>query len=182
MKFRIPHFILLSSIYLFAAGCQSYIPYQGDTIFTSTSQEPCLGRESEIQIFPSSAQLDFNYQKIGLIELNLGPNSNKEIKIDRLKYEAWKNCANAVIHVSTDYNYGLAIRIEKDARFFVGYPENLDSSFNSQINNPDLIENISGMEIEEEDEDAYAGIQAFFLLLGIILIPFLIAGEDEDDI
>tara|TARA_R110002094_G_scaffold42899_2_gene55099 strand:+ start:63 stop:272 length:210 start_codon:yes stop_codon:yes gene_type:complete len=66
--------------------------------------------------------------------------------------------------------------------FFVGYPENLDSSFNSQINNPDLIENISGMEIEEEDEDAYAGIQAFFLLLGIILIPFLIAGEDEDDI
>lgn len=182
MTFKIPHFIILSSIYLFAAGCQSYIPYQASTQFTPISQEPCLIKSSEVKLFLPSDKINFRYDQIGVVQLNINYDAHRQARIDYLKLEAWSKCADAIINVSPDFQYGIAVKIKKDAQYFAHYKDTVDLSFANFVGLDQT--NIDSLNISNQQDEfaSGSGFTAFLFITSIILIPFFIAGQPEQDI
>lgn len=189
MKFKIPHFIILSSIYLFAAGCKSYIPipYFVSTTITKPNEEPCLLKSNEVKTFLANEQIKFNYNQVGIVEFFANYEAHDQAKIDYLKYEAWKNCADAIINISSDYNYGVAVKIIKDKKFFSNYHSQTDTSFITYVKmDQEYLQNSNSQNSgynngnTPDQTDETASIKPFFLILGIILVPFIISEAGED--
>jgi hypothetical protein len=70
-------------------------------------------RPKKVYVFYEGDSLKFHYKRLGFAEIECRPNEKPEESIDRLKYTAFKNSANALIGVKTEKvlkNYGGAYR------------------------------------------------------------------------
>lgn len=180
MTFKIPHFIILSAIYLFAAGCKSYLPHQANTSIIKSNQKPCATKSTEVKVFMAIEEIKFKYHQIGVVEFHSNYNAHKEAKIDYLKNEAWMNCADAIINISSDYKYGVAVKIIKDKDFYQNYQSQTDTSFAAYVKKDQayLHDNFSDTPSEKVASET---IMATILLFGgIMLLPFLVANENMD--
>ncbi|MEO9483814.1 MAG: hypothetical protein ABJG47_10230 [Ekhidna sp.] len=92
---------LLSSIaiILFATGCLSY---GGNTRsdFSPFKEVICDEKSDELYLFMENEKVDFEYERIGLMEIQGGQFSSLNEVMNELKRTAWENCANAIINVS----------------------------------------------------------------------------------
>lgn len=181
MTFKTPHAIILSSIYLFASSCQSYIPFQNTTSITKTTNEPCIFKSTEVKIFRAGEEIKFKYDEIGVVEFHANYEAEPEAKIDYLKNKAWENCADAIINISSDYNYGIAVKMIKDKAFFENYTVVPDTSFTSYVKMDQNYLDQSNRETNFEKEPNTGGIQALLFFTGILILPFIISGQSDDD-
>ena len=91
--------LLLLAFAAIITGCVSY----GGTTrssFSAFSQEDCSEKTRELFVFMESEQVAFEYERIGLIEVQGGEFTSLDEVMNEMKYEAWNNCANAIINVS----------------------------------------------------------------------------------
>ncbi|MEP1033610.1 hypothetical protein [Ekhidna sp.] len=110
---------LLILIFLF--GCVSY----GETTksdFSPLKQITCEEKPKEIYLFMENEKVDFEYERIGLIEVQGGQYVSLTEVTNELKFKAWENCANGILNVSQ----GNTIRASGTA--FVDESEDLYSS------------------------------------------------------
>lgn len=145
-------FIILLPAFLLS-GCAIY----GDNILTQSSTLSdviCEEEPTQIYLFFAGENIDFKYQKIALIEAVGNEYSSNEKILDHLKYEAWRNCANAIINIENNFKErttglslndssedvysvpvftGIAVKIEKDSAFISSHGNAIDTSFVAQV-------------------------------------------------
>lgn len=119
---------------------------------TMLDEVDCQVKADAVPLFFQGENLDFNYQKIALIEVE-GEKEHLDIELlNWLKYHAWSNCANGIINVekvhlkvagsaSTGFDeeeslygdkkiyQGIAVNIQKDSTFVKKYGDSTDLSF-----------------------------------------------------
>jgi hypothetical protein len=121
---------------------------------TRLTQDTCKLPAKHVLLFFDGEPIDFKYDKIGLVEAEGAENVSNEKVLDYLKYEAWKNCADAIIKVKPGYKdreqgtlfdkdservyaskvfSGLAVRIQRDST----YKEHIDTAFVSRVRKDD---------------------------------------------
>lgn len=114
----------------------------------------CGEKPDRVHLFFESEKVDFEYQKIGLIEVEGNENAYDEKLISHLKYQAWQYCADAVIGIETDFRpretglltdrsdarvysskvmKGIAVKVKKDSIFNSKYQIPADTSFVSFV-------------------------------------------------
>lgn len=145
-----PTLFILTAISILVQGCVSY----GESIksdFASLRDVPCQVKSNEMFLFMENEPLDFEYEKIGIIEIQGAEYSKLTEVMDELKYQAWSNCANGIINVSqsntfresgsafvdgTERTYsskvftGIAVSIEVDEAFIEANQSNeVDMNF-----------------------------------------------------
>jgi hypothetical protein len=127
--------ICLMLIFVFAFSKQHA---QGiNSSFKKISSYSCRVRQKNVFLFFEGDTLDFKYKQLGSIEVSGRDFEDDTAMIDRLKYTAYQNCANAVIQITTqraEKNYGgdfrtdvrtyirktyrgIAVRIESDSLY-----------------------------------------------------------------
>ncbi|MEM6643574.1 MAG: hypothetical protein AAF616_11395 [Bacteroidota bacterium] len=91
----------LFNFYLMAQGLSSCITYGEATQsqFASLNSTPCLDRSENVFLFFEEEDINFEYEKVGLLEVDGGRYARLQELLDELKYKAWSNCANAVLFV-----------------------------------------------------------------------------------
>jgi hypothetical protein len=124
--------------------------------FTPLSSTPCQDKPTYIHLFFEGEKIDFDYEKVGLIESTSSGTSFTEAILDDMKYQAWQNCADGIIQIKktqkywessavTDSNHvrndvynttsftGIAVRILPDATISKKYENKIDTSFISRV-------------------------------------------------
>lgn len=74
----------------------------GNTVtqnFTKISNDSCDNRPGSIFLFYEGEKTDFLFKRVGLIEVIGAEGTTDEELLNRLKYQAYLNCANAIINV-----------------------------------------------------------------------------------
>lgn len=148
-------FIALSFLTLFGQSCSVTYGDRTNSSFTKIeTQKPCKEKASHVYLFYEGEAIDFNYKKLGEVEVKGGDfASNREV-MDYLKLKAWSNCANGLIHIQSgyikrtkrnidhpeldrDYNAkyykALAVNIEMDSAFIAKYGMKQDTAFVNRI-------------------------------------------------
>jgi len=160
-------------------GCVSY-GNNTETSFNKLNNVNCIKRSDKIHVFFEGEPIDFEYQKIGIVESVGGEYSTDEEILNQLKYSALNNCADGIISVSTGYknrvigttfvegseqNYnskyyhGIAIKI------------NMDSTFIEKYGNGEFKENfVPQVEQKLNSEQDWTVFQVTASTIGLIVI------------
>ncbi|MEO9964936.1 MAG: hypothetical protein ABJF11_04055 [Reichenbachiella sp.] len=130
-------YILQFSLLILASGCITYGNFTKSQLISVTEYQ-CSNKSDTLNIFFEGETIDFEYDQIGLVKVEGKRYTNDQQVLDHLKFQAWKNCADAIINVSigstireqgllfdveSDDQYastvftGLAVRIRKDTTF-----------------------------------------------------------------
>ncbi|MEO9802911.1 MAG: hypothetical protein ABJF04_06670 [Reichenbachiella sp.] len=72
------------------------------TEIVAKSDVTCKSRAEKMYLFFEGEKAEFNYEVIGLVKVTGRKNSNGDEVLDHLKYEAWTNCANAIINITSE--------------------------------------------------------------------------------
>ncbi|MEN7550623.1 hypothetical protein AAG747_22075 [Rapidithrix thailandica] len=150
----------------------------------------CDKKADNIYLFFEGEYLDFQYRKIGLIEAKGDRYAGSTELLNFLKYEAWKNCANGIIHISDNYvsreegmlfsessreeytakTYnGIAVEITMDSAFLAKYGNEVDTAFVGYIR-----EELADQEKEYKSD---VTISVVGVLIGIIVaVVAVVAG------
>ena len=117
------------------------------------------------------------------MQIDGGNTDSKQDVLNRLKYSAWKNCANGIINISNSYsvreegelfdddkayyqsnNYsGIAVQIDIDEDFINKYGNGINLNF---------IKENTRLNAKEDSQDDY---DASITILGILLCAVLVA-------
>lgn len=103
MIIRLIKWLLILIVPILLVGCA--MTY-GDNTFTSITRlqtDTCNYRANNVLLYFEGERLDFEYEKIGLVEATAGIDASNEKVLNHLKYEAWSNCADAIINVKQSY-------------------------------------------------------------------------------
>lgn len=134
----LPYFFISFVIFLClkSSQVQSQNLRKTSAEYSSISTLPCENRSDQIYLFFAGEDIDFRYQKLGFIEVTGEASASLDEVMYRLKYEAWKNCANGIIQLSNinKHSYsttgesvsstrlkvyqGIAVHIDTDAEFY----------------------------------------------------------------
>lgn len=71
--------------------------------FTPLTSTPCEQRPESVALFFEGELYPSAYEKVGLVESKGANHASDQEVIDRLKYQAWMHCANAIILVKKSY-------------------------------------------------------------------------------
>lgn len=82
------------------SSCGVTFPRTG---YTSLQKVKCEKKPDYIHLYFQGEKVDFEYEKIGMIEVVSGRSESNDKMLDYLKYRAWLHCADAVINVRHDY-------------------------------------------------------------------------------
>ncbi|MES2587354.1 MAG: hypothetical protein V4622_00155 [Bacteroidota bacterium] len=149
-------FIFLSYIF---CSCNP-LSYSSHVDYTVLSQTNCENRTENVFLFFDGEQTDFEYQKLGLIEVK--QIHSQEMTFDLMKEQAYKMCGNAVINIKknttseiyTDKNNkiqtynrisytGIAVAIDGNSGFMLKNQDKIDTNFltlnrknDEKLNNP----------------------------------------------
>lgn len=66
-------------------------------------RDTCDNPPKEIQLYYTGEPVPFEYEQLGYVEAYSGQNSSPQQALDHLKYEAWINCADAIINVKDSW-------------------------------------------------------------------------------
>ncbi len=103
MKVNFLFLFLLITITFLLNSCFVYYGNDNQREFAKLSKEPCNEKPKNVAIYLEGEKIDFEYEKIGFVEALGNAEATNEDVINNLRYEAWSNCANAVINVKKSY-------------------------------------------------------------------------------
>lgn len=153
-------FLAISMIFL--NGCGTY-GYRTKVEYTKLKKVDCDEKPTNIHLFFNVENIDFDYEKIGIVEVKGKENESTENIINHLKYKAWSNCANGIININKNvstrkrgdnlmdlidfsedrarnldiydakFYTGVAVRIKKDTAFLAKYGNDIDTTFVEKV-------------------------------------------------
>lgn len=91
--------ILFTSCYGYYSSVKFVDLTEKKTVLTVKDEEACLKSATEVKLFFEGEPINFEYERIGLIEVNGSSSANDKEVIDELKKEAKKKCCDAVIGI-----------------------------------------------------------------------------------
>lgn len=97
--------IFCINILLIVALSSCAVTY-GDKITRSTTlitNNQYSEKANNVELYFENENIDFEYEKIGFVEVKGNQNSSTSLLLDYLQFEAWDNYANAVINVQSLY-------------------------------------------------------------------------------
>lgn len=171
---------------LLVPGCSSYEDLVQSRI-TRTDTMECRGKPSRVYLFFEGEPINFNYKRVGLVEVRTENQVNRETMLNRMKYEAWQNCADGIINIKEEHRFepytyyggrgyynrtyytevwvytGIAVRINRDPVFIGHYGQEADTTFVQIVKNQQRTKVRSG----EQVGAAVAG-------LAVIVVLFLL--------
>jgi len=155
--------------------------------FTRISTDTCLNNADKIYLFFENEPIDFNYKKIGIIEIKGSEYTSEESFMKQLQYTAWKNKANGIIAISSNYtpnqvevkvdnsnqtsthNFtnskfvkGIAVQINQDSVFTKKYGAGIDTSF--------IPQKITAEETQNKKKSNGVFISFWSVIIGTLLI------------
>lgn len=185
--------ILILTILSYSCTSYSGLSQTSGTI-TIVNKIDCEEKSNTMHTFFQGENIDFNYQKIGLVEVEGDRVASDTEIIDYMKYYAWDNCANALINIEKDYitreltyHYsdhdeqqihnatlyrGLAVKIDKDATFMKKYGDTTDLDFVQIVS--------ANLEKDEKSNVAKKAIGSV-LLVGLIVFGLYGAVSQSED-
>lgn len=83
-----------------SVGCGSYGDHTRSDFSPLTEVEECDEKPEVIYLFTENENIDFNYTKVGLIEVQGGQFISLTEVMDELQYKAWNYCANGIMNIS----------------------------------------------------------------------------------
>ncbi|SNR15949.1 hypothetical protein [Tenacibaculum jejuense] len=89
--------ILLASL---IQGCYGYRP---SVEYTAFKNEDCKEKHQSLYLFFEGEEIAFEYEKLGLVEVEGEQFASNTEALDKLKQKAWENCANGLIKIETGY-------------------------------------------------------------------------------
>ncbi|MFD2907328.1 hypothetical protein ACFSX9_01130 [Flavobacterium ardleyense] len=93
--------ISITTLTLFFYSCS--VGYEVDKTFTPLKTYPCDTIPENVELFFEGETTDFEYEKIGLIEIMGKYSSTDAEMIEEVKSIAKKKCCNAVIFIKKNY-------------------------------------------------------------------------------
>jgi len=143
MKYRIYSLFFLGIQLLYLTAC-STIDTSEFASYTPISKIGCNEKATKIHAFFQGETINFEYEKVGLLELRENFINHSEA-YDILKYVAWNNCANGIINLREEYvsvynsstetyeniKYykGIAVKIDVNSDYFKKHAQENDLSF-----------------------------------------------------
>lgn len=103
MKLRLMNFFVIISGSLLLHSC-SYGTYVGETFTPLTETiEACTTPPEQVDLFFEGEKIDFDYVKIGLIQVEGAIDTSQKELIIKLKKGAQSKCADAIIGIKKVY-------------------------------------------------------------------------------
>ena len=95
---------LAALLALLSACVISCTPYGHRTQsgFSKLGQDTCSQKPQKVDLYFAGENVQFEYEKVGLVEALGGESASPQEVLDYLKYEAWRNCADAIIGIETN--------------------------------------------------------------------------------
>ena len=191
---------------LYLVGCCLITSFIFSSCFVSygentTSSFTSLGticnedRADNIHLFFEGEELDFEYQKLGLVSAEGDRYADDTEVLDYLKFEAWQHSANTIIGISANFKEreegllgdvitetepvyyeslvytGIAVNAKKDSEFVEKYGNPIDTSFVSFVR-WDINKSLK----RTENELAFSAIGT---VAGIILVIVAVMQEED---
>lgn len=164
------------------AGCVSYGENTRSSL-VSFNEIECDNKSSTLYLFVEGESIDFEYEKIGLIEVKSGQFASSDEAFDELKYQAWKNCANGIINIEQSSTLretgttfvdneevyssyvltGVAVHIDEDDDFMAANEKNRVS-----LDFVEKVENRKNKELKEANTEGALSVIA--IIAGAIAI------------
>lgn len=91
--------VLLTSCYGYYTAAKFVDLTDRKTALTSKEEEACLKSDIDVKLFFEGEPINFEYERVGLIEANGASSANDKEVIDELKKEAKRKCCDAVIGI-----------------------------------------------------------------------------------
>jgi len=154
MKTRITFlFLLLGAAQLLSSCLVSYGDHTTSE-FSRLETIECAEKPQSMHLFFENETLDFEYRKVGTVEASGGDYDSNEDVLNHLKFQAWNNCANGLILVSSGYQdrekgylfdsedpeyysskyyHAVAVQINTDSVFLARHGAGDDLSFADQV-------------------------------------------------
>lgn len=102
MKIRLVYLVIMW-LPFFLLSCSSFSKQYPISEYTPLAKNPCNELDSSLYLFFEGEKLDFNYTKIGYVEV-VGSKYDMDFELlNHLKYKAFSNCANGLINIETGY-------------------------------------------------------------------------------
>lgn len=173
--------ILVFSLLLILQSC--VLNYNVNRVFDpiSNTHINIKDRANNIEVYFDGEPINFEYDRVGIVNVRLSSAVDRSHLISHLKYEAWKNGANALIavkigdlsnvsgtkHITTSYIpviSGIAIRkLLKPEQASI-----VDTSFITVVKVDQKLE-------EKSKNDAITGTGCFVvLMISILVVPFIL--------
>ena len=161
--------ILLVGASIMLQGCFTYGEFTASQ-YTKINSSICATPPSSMYLFFEDEQIPFSYEKVGLVEAQGHEFASYEEVLDHLQYQAWENCANALLFIKSGYTdriqgyFGpdvhieevyaskyfeaIAVKIDIDDEFLYHYGYGEDMSFIDRVREDRRIQkNQNNMEI-----------------------------------
>ncbi len=98
LNMRILINLLLIIIVLLCQSC--FAPHEAiKSNYTQLNPQTIVNPKQPIVLFFENEPINYEYQKLGLVEVQGTQFTNTEDNLNHLKYEAWQNGANALINI-----------------------------------------------------------------------------------
>lgn len=91
--------VVLTSCYGYYTAAKFVDLTDNKTAFSSKDEEACLKSDVEVKLYFDGEPINFEYERIGLIEANGASSANDKEVIEELKKEAKRKCCDAVIGI-----------------------------------------------------------------------------------
>ena len=146
----------------------------------------CQEKAQSILLYFQGEPIAFEYDKIGLIEVDGAQYASDEEILNYMKYYAWENCANAVINIEVDYKTkvenryeeekeyydakiyrGLAVKIDKETLVGKRYLETSDLGFVDFVN-------------QDREQNSRVSVAGFVIGLLIVVIAVIVGSDNEE--
>lgn len=155
--------LLLISVSIISQSCFTYGEFTQSQYTSVTNSSNCQNKPSTMHLFFESEQPNTSYKKIGIVEAQGREFASYEEVLDHLKYQAWQNCANALLHIRSGYTdrvqgivspneyieevytskyfEAVAVKINVDDSFIQQYGYGEDMSFINRVQKDHQIKN-----------------------------------------
>lgn len=174
------YLILASTFTLLLQSCAVTYGDETNSRIMKFENTTCGDKPDRVYLFFEGEKVDFEYQKIGLIEVEGNDNAYDDKLINHLKYQAWQNCADAIIGIETDYKSresgqlfdrsnarqysskvmsGIAVKVKKDSAFNSKYRVPADTSFVDFVKKE-----------QEDNNERFDNQMGLSFILGILIV------------
>ena len=131
-------------------SCMVSVPPTTQATYASLQEKECIVRPDQVYLFFEGEAGDFSYQKLGVVEIRGTDEASLENLLDHLRYAAWQQCADGLIHVKKEYRTiegdldvsdesidirseviysGIAVCIDKTPQFYEQYGRQPNTEF-----------------------------------------------------
>jgi hypothetical protein len=137
------YFLIFAFQFVFLSSC--FVTY-GDNIqksYTLIKVDSTQLFKKPVLLYFDNEEINYQYIKLGYVEVKGAENSNNQELLEHLKYEAWRNGANAIININDNFSsrqsgtyLNKESKINYDSHIFKGVAIKLNEvDYNKNIDN-----------------------------------------------